>query len=65
MPSKSFKGNERGAALVEFAIGATVFLTATFGIIEFGCLLWTHKALADAARRGARYAVTHPATDKE
>jgi Flp pilus assembly protein TadG len=52
---------ERGAALVEFAIGATVFLTVMFGVIEFGLLLWTHNALSDAARRGARYAVTHPA----
>ena len=52
--------NERGAALVEFAIGATVFLAALFGVIEGGLLLWTHNALTDAARRGARYAVTHP-----
>jgi Flp pilus assembly protein TadG len=52
--------SERGAALVEFAIGATIFLTVLFAIIEFGLLLWTHNALTDAARRGARYAVTHP-----
>ena len=55
--------DERGATLVEFAIGATVFLTAMFAVIEFGRALWTHNALADAARRGARYAVNHPATD--
>ncbi len=54
---------ERGAVLMEFAIGATVFLTVMFSIIEFGRALWTHNALADAARRGARYAVNHPATD--
>jgi Flp pilus assembly protein TadG len=54
---------ERGAALVEFAIGATVFLTVMFAVIEFGRALWTHNALSDAARRGARYAVNHPATD--
>jgi Flp pilus assembly protein TadG len=51
---------ERGAALVEFAIGATVFLTITFGVLELGRLLWVHNALADAARRGARYAVNQP-----
>lgn len=55
--------DERGATLVEFAIGATVFLTVMFGVIEFGRALWTHNALADAARRGARYAVNHPTTD--
>ena len=51
---------ERGAALVEFAIGATVFLTITFGVLELGRLLWVHNALTDAARRGARYAVNQP-----
>jgi Flp pilus assembly protein TadG len=48
--------NERGAALIEFAIVATVFLTVLFGILEFGRLFWTHNALRDAARRGVRYA---------
>ncbi|HWS86131.1 MAG TPA: TadE/TadG family type IV pilus assembly protein [Pyrinomonadaceae bacterium] len=50
---------QRGSTLVEFAIGALVFFTATFAVLEFSRLLWTHNALADAARRGARYAVTH------
>ena len=48
--------DERGAALMEFAIAATVFMTSLFGVIEVGRLLWTHNALRDAARRGARYA---------
>jgi Flp pilus assembly protein TadG len=56
--------NERGASLVEFSIGATVFMTAVFGAIEFGRLLWTHNALSDAARRGARYAVNQPEASK-
>lgn len=56
------KSRQSGSTLVEFAIGATVFLTAMFGVIEFGRLLWTHNALADAARRGARYAVNQPAS---
>jgi TadE-like protein len=55
---------ERGAALVEFTIGALVFLTATFAVLEFSRLLWTHNALSDAARLGARYAVTHPSADE-
>ena len=55
------KSRERGSTLVEFAIGATVFLTVMFGVIEFGRALWTHNALADAARRAARYAVNQPA----
>lgn len=48
---------ERGSTLVEFSIAATVFLMSMFAVIEFGRALWTHNALADAARRGARYAV--------
>ena len=59
-PRVRARAGERGAALVEFAIGATVFLTALFAVLEGGHLLWMHNALTDAARRGARYAVTHP-----
>jgi len=60
---KRFKSNERGATLVEFSIAATVFLVVVFGVIEFGRALWTHNALSDAARRGARYATLHSATE--
>jgi Flp pilus assembly protein TadG len=56
MKRKYFDNNERGAALVEFAIVASVFLTMLFAVVEFGRFLWTHNALTDAARRGARYA---------
>ena len=58
---RSRKG-ERGASMVEFAIAATVSLTVTFAVLEFGRALWTYNALADAARKGARYAVLHEAT---
>ena len=57
------KERERGASLLEFAIAATVFLTVLFAVVEFGRALWVHNALSDAARRGARYAVLHKATD--
>lgn len=55
--------NERGATLVEFAIGITVFLMAMFAVLEFGRALWVHNALTDAARRGARYATLHAQAD--
>jgi Flp pilus assembly protein TadG len=54
---KSFKQDEKGSTLVEYAIGATVFIMAIFAVLEFGRALWAHNALTDAARRGARYAV--------
>jgi Flp pilus assembly protein TadG len=59
------RDNERGSTLVEFAIGVTVFVTVMFAVLEFGRALWVHNALADAARRGARYAVTHSAGDAD
>jgi Flp pilus assembly protein TadG len=61
----SIKNNERGSTLLEFAIGATVFLSVMFAVLEFGRALWVHNALTDAARRGARYAVIHAATDAD
>jgi Flp pilus assembly protein TadG len=60
---KSFQSGQRGATLVEFAIALSIFLVAMFAVIEFGRALWVHNALADAARRGARYAVLHSAND--
>jgi Flp pilus assembly protein TadG len=54
--------DQRGATLVEFSIAATVFLMSMFAVLEFGRALWTHNALADAARRGARYAIHQPAS---
>ncbi|MGB9180046.1 MAG: TadE/TadG family type IV pilus assembly protein [Pyrinomonadaceae bacterium] len=57
MFSINFNKRERGATLVEFAIVATIFFTSLFAVIEFGRLFWTHNALKDAARRGARYAI--------
>jgi Flp pilus assembly protein TadG len=57
--------SERGTTLVEFAIGATVFLTVMFAIVEFGRMLYVHNALSDAARRGARYAVVNSQADME
>lgn len=51
--------NQRGSTVAEFAIVSGLFFMIIFGIIEFGRLLYTHNALTDAARRGARYAVLH------
>jgi Flp pilus assembly protein TadG len=57
MRAKNMKGGERGAALLEFAIGSTIFVTAMFGVLEVGRMLWVHNSLVDATRRAARYAV--------
>ena len=52
--------NEAGSTMAEFAIVAGVFFMLIIGIIEFGRLLYTHNALTDATRRGARYAIVNP-----
>lgn len=62
MREKTFNKNEKGGTMAEFAVVALVFFMIIFGIIEFGRLLYTHNALTDATRRGARYAVLHPST---
>ncbi|HET6979045.1 MAG TPA: TadE family protein [Pyrinomonadaceae bacterium] len=56
--------NERGTTMAEFALIASVFFMIIFAIIEFGRLLYTHNALTDAARRGARYAAVHKESKK-
>src|SRR5919108_955177 len=62
---KALNNDQRGSSLVEFAIGATIFITVMFAILEFGRALLVHNALTDAARRGARYAVVHTAADAD
>jgi Flp pilus assembly protein TadG len=59
LSKRVFKKNEKGAAVAEFAVACLFFFTLLIGIIEFGRLLYTHNALTDAARRGARYAALH------
>lgn len=51
--------DEQGSTVVEFVMVATLFFMMLIGVIEFGRLLYTHNALTDAARRGARYASIH------
>jgi len=59
MRDKVNRKNERGGSVAEFAVVALVFFMIIFGIIEFGRFLYTHNALTDASRRGARYAALH------
>ena len=46
--------DQRGAALVEFAIASTVLLVLLFGIITYGYVLSLKQALTQAAAEGAR-----------
>jgi Flp pilus assembly protein TadG len=54
------RGNERGGSLIEFTVVALSFFMMLVGIVAAGNLYYTHNALVEATRRGARYAVLHP-----
>lgn len=53
-------GNPRGAAVVEFAVLFLLLMIIVFGIIEFGFLWLQSHYIANAAREGARVAVSLP-----
>ena len=54
------RGDERGGTLIEFTVVASVFFMMLVGIVAAGNLYYTHNALVEATRRGARYAVLNP-----
>jgi Flp pilus assembly protein TadG len=53
-------GDDRGAALVEFAITMPVLVILLLGMFTGGLALHHKLELADAAREGARYGATVP-----
>ena len=56
------RNNERGAALIETAITIPMILLIAVGIFEFGRAYQTWQVLTNAAREGARMAVTPSST---
>ncbi len=50
--------SESGTAVLEFALTAAVFLMMIVAIISGGHLFFTHNAMVESTRRGARYAAT-------
>jgi len=53
-----FLKNERGATLVEFTLIAPLLFILTFGIAEFGFILFQYQSLDAAASIAARMAAT-------
>jgi Flp pilus assembly protein TadG len=51
-------GDEEGAALVEMALSAAVFLTILIGMVYLIFGLYVYNFVADAAREASRYAST-------
>jgi Flp pilus assembly pilin Flp len=56
---------EKGAALVEFALLATLLFMLIFGTITTGISFSRSNALQTAAREGARFAATLPGADTD
>jgi Flp pilus assembly protein TadG len=51
------RNKRKGAAAVEFAIVAPVFVLLVFGMIEYGRMVMVHQVITNATREGARRAV--------
>lgn len=60
--SRSFR-IQRGAAAVEFAVVAPVFMLLIFGMIEYGRMVMVQQVLTNASREGARQAILEGATE--
>ena len=58
------KERQRGTAIIEFTLTASTFFMIIAAIISAGHLFFTHNALVESTRRGARYAsmVAAPST---
>lgn len=62
---RSSRRVRRGAAVVEFAIVAPIFVLFVFGMIEYGRMVMVQQVLTNASREGARVAVLEGATRDE
>lgn len=57
--ARSWIGNPRGQALIEFAFIAPLMFIILFTIVDFGIALDRRITLQHAVREGARYAAVH------
>jgi Flp pilus assembly pilin Flp len=57
--------NEKGAAVVEFAVILPLLIALIAGIVEFGLLFFNKQILATATREGARLGIVAGTTDSE
>lgn len=51
-----------GQATIEYALVALIFFMMVLFVMDGGRILWNYITVAEAARVGARYAITHGAT---
>lgn len=53
---RNIYNSEKGVATIEFAITSGFFLMMIVGVVAGGHFFYTHNAMVEATRRGARYA---------
>jgi len=58
MVRQTNKNSETGVATIEFAVMAGFFLMMIVSIVASGHFFWTHNAIVESTRRGARYAAS-------
>jgi Flp pilus assembly protein TadG len=52
------KNSENGVATIEFAVTAGFFLLMIVAVVSGSHFYWTHNAIVESTRRGARYAAS-------
>ena len=52
--------DQKGVAIVEFALVLPVLVILVFGMIEFGLLLYNQQVITNASREGARAGIVAP-----
>src|SRR5215216_4156277 len=50
--------SEQGVATIEFAVCSGFFLLMIVSVVAGGHFFWTHNAMVESTRRGARYAAS-------
>jgi Flp pilus assembly protein TadG len=56
--------NEKGAAMVEFAIVLPLLLMLVFGMIEFSIMFYDKAVITNASREGARAGIVYDFPDR-
>jgi hypothetical protein len=62
LPSPAATLGVDGAVAVEFALAVPILMSLIYGILELSHYAFTDIALADAAKRGVRYAIVRGAS---
>jgi Flp pilus assembly protein TadG len=57
--SSRCRNNERGQAIIEFALVAVFLVVLVVSILEMSLFLYNYAVLTDAAKEGVRYAIVH------